>query len=224
MIKNVIFDLDNTLILDKLEDAEFYKEALKKLNYNEHDYMDVYNAIDEYEESLTDENPYFNKEEMIKFINKHLNKDYDVKLADEINNAIGKYWTKRVMIEEDVLKELSQKYNLYVFTNYFGNAQEQRLEVIGFRKYFKEVLGADKYGSKPFKKSMENVLEHINANADECILIGDSIKKDILIANLVGMKSILFNYNGKRDDPKLNFKNYKVIFSYNHLAEAIENS
>lgn len=224
MIKNIIFDLDNTIILDKLEDADFYKESLRKLGYDENDYLGIFEAVDLYEENLTDENPYFNKEEMLEFINKTMNRNYDMRLIDELNDAVGKYWTKRVMIEEEVIKELSSKYNLYVFTNFFEKPQEERLEVIGYRKYFKEVLGADRFGSKPFKKSMERVLDYINSTAEECIMVGDSIKKDILVANKVNMKSILFNYNGKKDDKRLNLKDYKVIYSANHLVEAIENS
>jgi len=224
MIKNIIFDLDNTIILDKLEDADFYKESLKKLGYDENDYLGIFEAVDLYEANLTDDNPYFNKEEMLDFINKKMNRNYDMKLIDELNDAVGKYWTKRVMIEEEVLKDLSKKYNLYVFTNFFTEPQEQRLVEIGYRQYFKEVLGADKFGSKPFKKSIERVLDHINSKPEECIMVGDSIGKDILVANLVNMKSILFNYDGKRDNKKLNLKDYKVIYSCNHLVEAIENS
>ena len=47
MIKNVIFDLDNTIIKDSESDALYYKEALRKYGDNEDDYMKLYNVIDD---------------------------------------------------------------------------------------------------------------------------------------------------------------------------------
>ena len=41
MIKNLFFDLDDTIIKDDKSDAEEYKEALKKYGYNEEDRKSV---------------------------------------------------------------------------------------------------------------------------------------------------------------------------------------
>ncbi len=221
MIKNLIFDLDNTIIKDEDEDSLFYKEPLKKCGYDEENYYKVSVAIDKYDNLKTEENMYYDKNEMLNFINKTLNTNYEIRLIDELNLTIEKHWIKRVILKEELLKRLFEKYNLYVYTNYFGKTQANRLKNIGYLKYFKKVFGADEYGAKPFKKSFELVLKEINAKPEECLMIGDTIDKDILSANNIKMKSILYDYNGKRDKKELNFKNYVVISDLNELSKLL---
>ena len=124
-------------------------------NITEEKYYDIYEAIDEYDKLITEDNMYYDKTEMLKTINKLLHTNYDMKLIDEILKLSGKYWTKRVIIDEKTIRKLSEKFNLYVYTNYYTEVQENRLRNIGYLKYFKRVFGADKYGSKVFKKAFE---------------------------------------------------------------------
>ncbi len=216
-IKHIFFDLDNTLILDKDCDSECYKEVLSKLGYDEEKYYDIYVAIDEYDKSLTEENSFYKDYDMLNFINEYLNENYSIELIYELKKAVEKNWIKRPLITETILKELSKKYNLYVYTNYFGNTQSKRLENIGYKKYFKKVFGADEYGAKPYKKNFERILKEINSTPEECIMIGDTKNLDILAANNIGMNSILFDFNGKRDDKGINLKDYIVIKDMNDL-------
>ena len=140
MIKNIIFDLDNTIILDLEDDAEYYREALRIAGYDESDYYNIYCAIDEYENLITEENIYYEKNALLYLINKSLGKNYSIELIDAINYVIGKYWSKRVLLNENTVKYLSEKYNLYVYTNYFEEAQVERINNIGYSKYFKKVF------------------------------------------------------------------------------------
>lgn len=223
MIKNLIFDLDDTIIKDEKEDSECYKEALKNCGYSEEKYYDIYEAIDEYDKLITEDNMYYDKTEMLKTINKLLHTNYDMKLMDEILKLSGKYWTKRVIIDENTIRKLSEKFNLYVYTNYYTKVQENRLRNIGYLKYFKKVFGADKYGSKVFKKAFEKVLEEINAKPEECIMIGDDKSRDILAANNVGMKSILYDYTGEKSKKIVDVKDYIVIRDFDKIFEELEN-
>lgn len=220
-IKNIIFDLDNTIILDLEEDSEYYKEALRMNGYDESDYYNIYCAIDEYENLITEENIYYEKNALLYLINKSLGKNYSIELIDSINYVIGKYWAKRVMLDENTIKYLAEKYNLYVYTNYFEEAQAERIKNIGYSKYFKKVFGADQYGSKPYRKSFENVLKDLECTAGECIMIGDNKSKDILGANNINMKSILFDYNGKRDKSEIYAKDYIVVKDLNELKNIL---
>lgn len=220
-IKNIIFDLDNTIILDLEEDSEYYKEALRMNGYDESDYYNIYCAIDEYENLITEENIYYEKNALLYLINKSLGKNYSIELIDSINYVIGKYWAKRVMLDESTVKYLSEKYNLYIYTNYFGEAQAERINNIGYSKYFKKVFGADQYGSKPYRKSFENVLKDLECSAEECIMIGDNKAKDIVGASNMNMKSILFDYNGKRDKEEINAENYIVVKDLTELEKIL---
>lgn len=216
-IKNIFFDLDNTLILDKDSDSEFYKEVLSNLGYDEEKFYEIYIAIDEYDKSLTEENSFYKEDEMLYFINKYLNENYSIELINGLKKAMEENWIKRPLIKEKTLENLAKNYSLYVYTNYFGNSQAKRLENIGYKKYFKKVFGADEYGAKPYRKNFETILNEINAKPEECIMIGDTKRLDILAANNIGMKSILFDFNGKRDDKEIKLENYIVIKDMNEL-------
>ena len=221
MVKNLIFDLDNTIIKNKDTDCLYYKDALRNCGYDEINYYNIYMAIDEYDKLITNEHMYYNKQEMLDTINKILNTNYSIKLIDEISKVIGKYWIEDVILKENILSKLSEKYDLYIYTNYFHEAQKNRIENIGYSKYFKKIFGADEYGSKPFRQSFENVLKEIDAKPEECIMIGDDKSRDIQAANNIGMKSILFDYNGKRDKKELKLDNYIVINDMERLLEIL---
>ena len=221
MIKNLFFDLDNTIIKDEDVDSEYYKIALNKLGYDENDYWGIYCKIDEYEKTLTIENNYFTKEGLINFINKGLNRNYSIELIDELIKVVGKTWTKRIVLNKETLEYLYKKYNLYIYTNFFLESQQTRIDEIGYTKYFNKIFTADIYGSKPFKNSFEKILEELNVLPEECIMIGDNKKIDIMAANNVGMKSILYDYDGTRDKKYIMTKDYIVIKDLRELENIL---
>lgn len=216
-IKNILFDLDNTLIENREEDILYYKDVLANLGYDEKNYKNVYDAIDDYNCTLTEENNFCSKQAMLDFINTSLDKNYSIELIDELNKYIAKYWIKHPFITENTLQYLSSKYNLYVFTNWFKDAQSGRLENIGLLKYFKDIFSPEYYGSKPFKSAFKNVLNKLNCSPDECVMIGDSKYYDILGARNVGINAILFDYNGYRDKPDIIVDKYSVITDLKQL-------
>lgn len=220
-IKNIIFDLDNTIILDTEEDSEYYRDALINAGYTDDYFYGIYQAIDEYDKTISEENPYYNEQELLEFINEYLSQNFSMNVIDGIKETVGREWTKRILVSDEVLEYLSSKYNLYVYSNYFQEVQMERLENIGYLKYFKGVFGADKYGCKQFKKCFENVLNEIKAKPEECLMIGDDKSKDIIAANNMNMKSILFDYNGRKDNPEINVNNYFVIKDMNDLKKIL---
>lgn len=221
MIKNIIFDLDNTIIEDRDEYILYYKEALINCGYSEENYLNIYNAFEDYEHILDEKNRFYSRKTAIEFLNKKLGTNYDIKLIDEINEVIGKYWTKYVLLSEATLKYLSSKYNLYVFTNWFESCQAERLKNIGYYKYFARVFGADIVGAKPFAESFNTVFRFIDTLPSECIMVGDSKKNDILGANNVCMSAVLYNYNGKRDLEEIYAPNYISITDLKELEKIL---
>lgn len=218
-VKNLIFDLDNTIIFDTEEDSEYYREALENAGFTDDYFYGIYQVIDYYDKAITEDNPYYNEKEMLDFINESLEQDFNMQVIDEMKAVAGREWTKRILISKDVMEYLSSKYNLYVYTNYYQDVQTDRLKVIGYDKYFKKIFGADKYGCKQFKKCFEGVLEEINAKPEECVMIGDDKSRDIVGANNVNMKSILFDYNGRRDKKEIDADNYFIIRNMNELKK-----
>ena len=244
MIKYVFIDLDNTIIKDEVEEVESYKGVLQSLGYDPSDYEAVFDVIDEYEASLTEENPYYNMKDMIDFINNKLGKNYTYELADKLNEAVEVEWAKKekVLIPEHIMEYLSSKYDLYIFTNYFQEVQRKRIENIGYIKYFKKVFGADLYGAKPFKSCFKRAVEEIyketygkekvNENMtdeeyqemlEQMIYIGDSKKSDIAFAKNIGIKSVLFDETGMNDRLQIDLGDYKydVIHNWNEITKIL---
>ena len=221
MIKVLIFDLDNTIIDSSSELAIYYKEALKNLGYDSNKYLELYNTIDDYEKTFNEKKNLYKKEDLLLLINDKMHENYDLKLIDEINNVIGKYWIKKILLDKETIEYLFSKYDLYVFSNWFYEAQYNRLKNIDYLKYFKKILTADKYGSKPYKSAFKNVFKEINMTKDECIMIGDSLNTDILGASSFGMKSIWFNYEGKKVDFNLEDINCKEVSTLKELRDIL---
>ena len=169
---------------------------------------------------MSEENRFYSRETVIEFLNKKLNTNYDIKLVDELNKVIGKYWTTP-FLSENTLNYLASKYKLYVFTNWFEVAQTERLQNIGYLKYFTKVFGSDTVGAKPYLSSYNTVLENIGALPSECIMIGDNKKCDILGANNAGISAILFDYNGKRNKKDIFASDYKVVTDLKELENIL---
>lgn len=169
-------------------------KLLKKIDY-------ATSIYEEHIESLT-------RESFINYISSLNLGLTDKQINDIIDNDCNRY-TKASKELIDLLEYLSSKYDLYVITNWFCDVQSKRLENAGIIKYFKKVYASSEYKSKPdkemFLKAMDNNLPC------ECVMIGDSITKDIIPAIDIGMNAILIG-----DD-----KNYKCIKSILELKEML---
>ncbi|MEM9362342.1 MAG: HAD family hydrolase [Bacteroidota bacterium] len=85
---------------------------------------------------------------------------------------------------EEVLAELKDKYRLIVLTKGDLLDQERKLERSGLSKYFHhvEVLSDKK------EHNYKNLLDHLNIQVEEFLMIGNSLKSDVLpILNLGAM-------------------------------------
>ncbi|MEM8846950.1 MAG: HAD family hydrolase [Bacteroidota bacterium] len=87
---------------------------------------------------------------------------------------------------EEVLAELKDKYRLIVLTKGDLLDQERKLERSGLSKYFHhvEVLSDKK------EHNYKNLLDHLNINVDEFLMIGNSLKSDVLPILNLGARAI----------------------------------
>ncbi|MDE7215873.1 MAG: YjjG family noncanonical pyrimidine nucleotidase [Clostridia bacterium] len=97
------------------------------------------------------------------------------------------------------LKRLSQKHNLYCVTNGVTRTQKMRLKASGLGKYFKKVYISQEMGlAKPSKEFFAFVLNDIGEyDLNNTYIIGDSLTSDIQGGINSGIKTILFNKEGK---------------------------
>ncbi len=87
---------------------------------------------------------------------------------------------------EDVLEALSKKYRLLVLTKGDLLDQERKLEKSGLTKYFHHVeVMSDKK-----EKNYKDLLDHLEINVNEFLMIGNSLKSDVLPIVNIGGKAI----------------------------------
>ncbi|WP_298927570.1 HAD family hydrolase [uncultured Allomuricauda sp.] len=87
---------------------------------------------------------------------------------------------------EEVLSKLADKYRLIVLTKGDLLDQERKLDKSGISKYFHhvEVLSDKK------ENNYSNLLEHLEINVSEFLMIGNSLKSDVLPILNIGAKAV----------------------------------
>nr|WP_321413763.1 HAD family hydrolase [uncultured Allomuricauda sp.] len=87
---------------------------------------------------------------------------------------------------EEVLSKLMGKYRLIVLTKGDLLDQERKLEKSGLSQYFHhvEVLSDKK------ENNYKNLLEHLNIDVNEFLMIGNSLKSDVLPILNIGAKAV----------------------------------
>ena len=197
MIKRLIFDVDNTLIMWK---NEFYDYSLSN-TFKDLGIPYDKNIIGSYDEVVEDyENYYdtYNREGFIKLLNERLN----LNLPSNYIDVWMKYLSNCIETPSkefiDTLEYLSSKYDLVILSNWFTESQVNRIKNMGIDKYFSKQIYTDKVKNKPNKEAFMEAIKPYNI--DECIMIGDSKGKDIKGAKSIGMKAILIDDKTKVED------------------------
>lgn len=211
MIKRIIFDLDNTLI--KWDDEEnwnkVYNSLSNKYGITNQELTSVKGVLNNYELLANT----FNKQMMQKMVNNALQKEYSVDFVETILKTFETCVPdeKNQQLEK-TLSYLGSKYELVVLTNWYEEQQKIRLDKYGILKYFKNVYGADHFKIKPNKEAFKIAIG--DKLEQECIMIGDSIKTDVLGAINAGLNAILYAPNDVDDEVK---NEYKIIKDLNEL-------
>lgn len=207
MIKRIIFDLDNTLIMWKDDYLEALRNTIKEFDVKE-DVNLINSLIEEYDDKFE----YYDKSLMLNYINERINTKLDMNF---LNTFLDKFGFMSEKNEEVIktLEYLSKKYDIVLLTNWFTDSQIKRLEVAGIRKYFKEIYGGE-LGMKPNRKAFINACNGYKES--ECLMIGDNYQKDIIGASDAGLEVIFFNYK-KKNNPR----NFKEVNKFSELERML---
>lgn len=104
----------------------------------------------------------------------------------------------------EILEYLSQKYEIIVLTNWFTYSQKNNLNKLQVLQYINLVIGTDQVKNKPNKEAFLKACG--NVPVEECIMIGDSFKTDILGAYEAGLDAIWYNPKNKQLKQKIKVK------------------
>lgn len=207
MIKKIIFDVDDTLIMNERSAIEDYQKIFEKYGEtsDQNKALELYKCIGEYELNTSS----YQKDTLLAFINNYFNRNYPIEFIDDIIDTVSSWYSKASPELIDALEYLSEKYELYILSNWFIESQIKRLEQAGIKKYFNEFVGASEF-VKPDPRSFEYFFN--DCKPSECVMIGDRFDIDIDTPNNLGMKTILYDVKNKYPEIKcVKIKNWNEI-------------
>lgn len=187
MIKVIAFDLDDTLYPEK----QYVFSGFKAVSQLMEDQFGNNNIYPELVKT-------FNKGERRKTFNITLGRlgiKYNEILIRAMVNFYRKHFPdiKPYNDVEPTLKNLRQKHNLILITDGYLNVQRNKVIALKIERFFKRILYTDKYGKdywKPNLRAFQMVMSHFSVNNNECVYIGDNIKKDFFGPNKLGWLTI----------------------------------
>jgi putative hydrolase of the HAD superfamily len=141
-------------------------------------------------------------------------------LAKEMSDLFLQLLPTRTSLFPDtieVLQYLSDKgYQLHLITNGFEEVQHCKLRNSGLDRFFNEVITSEGSQSlKPNREIFDYAMQRAGAEAEESIMLGDSLDVDIAGAMNVGMDQVHVNYLGVE-------QHIKPTYSISQLIELKE--
>ncbi len=189
MINCIAFDMDDTLY----DEIDYYKSGFAataqtiaadfKLSdedvfaalweiFNSGNYKTTFNAVGE-KLGVVFDAAYIEK--LVKVFREH---KPDIKLPSE---------------SKSVLEFLKEHYKLGLITDGYLPAQEYKVKALGLEKFFDYIVYTEKLGRehwKPSPAAFEKLLAELNVSAEQCVYVGDNLKKDFLAPNQMGFKTV----------------------------------
>lgn len=207
MIKAVLIDIDDTIFDFEKCSKNAFKKTLKKLDlsYKEKDfsYFNKVNDILWTKQKLGD----LNINQVFIERSNMMSKYFGLDIEKEIfNNLFVEFLYDEIEIVdeiEDLLSYLSNKYQIFAASNGVYDMQVNRIKKSNLDKYFKDIFVSDKIGfEKPDKRFFQKIMNITKFSNNDLIMIGDSIKSDIIGAKNSNIKSIYFNKENKKNSDK----------------------
>lgn len=206
MIKNVLLDLDDTLLDFHRAEAEAIRHTLAEIGIDPTDEtIRLYSKINRgcWEKLELGE---YTRDEV-------LHKRFDI-LFDTLgtsgdSHATQKLYEYRLSLgayyldgAEELLDELYGKYRLYLATNGIVNVQSRRIKDSGIGKYFDGIFVSERIGyNKPDKRFFDIAFSEIPSfKHEETVIVGDSLTSDIKGGLNAGIKTVFFNPSKQKNN------------------------
>lgn len=210
--KHIFFDLDHTLWdhntnsrLALEEVYEIFNLAQKGVSCTQ-DFYQVFSDVnfslwEKYEAGKITQNQ-LRLDRFILIFNELGIKNHDI--CDSVSESYMEISTKKPNLlpnAYETLQYLQPKYPLHIITNGFDDVQSVKMEAGKITHFFKEIITSQNSGyKKPDARIFEYALKKAGANAEECLMIGDSFPSDILGATRAGIDAVFFNPDQRNQD------------------------
>lgn len=224
MIKNILFDLDNTLFDFYASEKKALKKTLIRLKINpDEKILARYSEINLAHWKLLEQGKLTRDEVKVNRY-RQLFDEYGINASPK---ETTKLYEKLLSMEGDLtdgafelLKNLYGKYRLYVVSNGTLIAQQGRMKNTGITVFFEDFFISQEIGfEKPTKEFFDYCFRNISGfKKEETIIVGDSISADIIGGINSGIKTVWFNPSKEKSDIKADFE----ISSLSELEEILK--
>jgi uncharacterized cofD-like protein len=103
------------------------------------------------------------------------------------------------------LKELKEKgYKLFLLTVGVHERQEKKINILGLKTYFDEIVISDQEIGLPMEDCMRDLIERHAINFREAVMVGDRVREELRIAKSLGMTAIQMLHGRFKNEPAVN--------------------
>ena len=203
VIRNVLLDLDDTLLDFHRAEAEAIRHTLAKIGIDPtDDVVGLYSRINRSCWAKLELGEYTREEvlhkrfEMLFETLGTTGDPHETQKLYEYRLSLGAYYLDGA---KELLDTLLDKYRLYLATNGIAAVQAGRVASAGIGKYFKERFVSEEIGyNKPSVEYFEACFKRIDDfKKEEAVIVGDSLTSDIKGGIAVGIKTVWYNPCGK---------------------------
>ncbi len=202
-IKAVIFDLDDTLYdcSGSLIDASRTRAAKALV---EAGLPCTEDEVYQLQKELTEKyGPYYHVFNEI--VNKYNADSKLVTIAYKAYNSSEVSEIKPFPYVIPTLKELKEKgYKLFLLTVGVHERQEKKINILGLKSYFDEMVISDQEIGLPMEDCMRDLIERHAINFREAVMVGDRVREELRIAKSLGMTTIQMLHGRFKNEPAVN--------------------
>ena len=184
--KFLLFDVDGTLLDFHAAENQALLRTFQMYHIPFHNHIkDIYEEINHrlwksFEQGLIDkETVLFTRfDELFERLNIHQD---GIQFEIDYQKELGK-GHQLLPYALDIVKDLSQKYHLYIVTNGVSSTQYSRLQISGLDQYFIDIFVSEDAGyQKPANEYFDYCFQRIDGfDKEHALIIGDSLSSDIL--------------------------------------------
>ncbi|HHT9122847.1 MAG TPA: uridine diphosphate-N-acetylglucosamine-binding protein YvcK [Candidatus Wunengus sp. YC63] len=202
-IKAVIFDLDDTLYdcSGSLIDASRSRAAKALV---EAGLPCTEDEVYQLQKELTEKyGPYYHVFNEI--VNRYNADNKLVTIAYKAYNSSEVSEIKPFPYVIPTLKELKEKgYKLFLLTVGVHERQEKKINILGLKPYFDEMVISDQEIGLPMEDCMRDLIERHAINFREAVMVGDRVREELRIAKSLGMTAIQMLHGRFKNEPAVN--------------------
>lgn len=233
MIKEVIFDIDNTLYSYDRGHGEGMKAlcnyAGEQLGVDAEEFMEMVKKTNrEITDRLGKDNASIHSRS-IRFQN--LLEKWEKPLFPHVQAMYHIYWDTLLKASGPepgaiaCMQELkAMGIRIGIGTDMTAMMQYEKLTAFGFAPYISHIVTSQEAGvEKPHPEFMKLCIKKANARPEECVFVGDNFKKDACGASACGMHGVWYNPKGIRpsEEAEKPAGKYKEIGHFDELVPYI---